>query len=72
MNPKSKVVSNYWAAFYVSKNHLCSLCGNRGVLDTFRIAISAAGVNSGGKLFCICPNGQAMRWISMKTAKAKK
>lgn len=57
---KSKAVTGYWQEFYIHKGH-CSLCGNRGWLDTTKTAITATGVNSGKRQFCICPNGQEFR-----------
>jgi hypothetical protein len=39
---------------------LCSLCGQRGIIDT-RGLRSPAGVLCGKLNFCICPNGQALR-----------
>lgn len=65
MNQKCKKVTDYWLAYYVSENGLCSLCGNTGTLDTSKTAISPAGHRSGRKNFCICPNGQAERKASL-------
>ena len=52
-------VVNYWMKYYVNRLH-CSLCGNRGVIDT-RGATTPAGVEVGRRNWCICPNGQAIR-----------
>ena len=55
-------ITDYWLKHYVNGDvDLCSLCGNRGKIDTRDTAVSAAGVNSGRVNFCICPNGQALR-----------
>lgn len=60
---RNRAVETYWLTHYVSPpaNSLCTLCGNSGVIDTRKTAISAAGVNVGCFNFCICPNGQALR-----------
>jgi len=60
MGPKSQKVTDYWSAFYVADNSLCSLCGNLGRIDTTGIK-SATGAPAGRVNYCICPNGQAMR-----------
>ncbi len=52
-------VQTYWLAHYVCDAH-CSLCGNRGVIDTTGVT-TAAGFSVGRKNFCICPNGQSLR-----------
>lgn len=56
---KEEVIKNFWLDNFISKN-LCSLCGNRGIIDTRGRAISAAGVDSGKENFCICPNGRVL------------
>lgn len=53
-------LAKLWADEFIN-NDLCGLCGNSGVIDTRHTAVSAAGVNSGGRFFCICPNGRAMK-----------
>ena len=58
---RDSAITKYWLAHYVSGRNLCSLCGNRGQIDTCETAISAAGVKAGRINFCICPNGQALR-----------
>lgn len=50
-----------WREFL--RNDLCSLCGNRGVIDT-RGMKSPAGVDCGDVHYCICPNGRA--WKRLK------
>ena len=66
---KRKAITDYWAQWYVTHVQvsgfpfpvsLCSLCGNRGVIDTTGVR-SPAGVEVGRKNFCICPNGQSLR-----------
>jgi hypothetical protein len=39
---------------------MCSLCGNRGVIDT-RSVRTAAALLVGRLNYCFCPNGQHMR-----------
>ena len=51
-----------WLDEYVDdRTGLCSLCGNRGRIDTRERAVSHAGVHAGRVNFCICPNGRAMK-----------
>lgn len=58
----SEQITNYWAKYYVNPTvQLCSLCGNRGIIDTRGRARSAAGVEAGKLNWCVCPNGQAYR-----------
>lgn len=57
---KNEAVTRYWHEFYVV-NHLCSLCGNSGIIDTTNTALTPNGNNVGRKNFCICPNGQVIR-----------
>ncbi len=55
-------VEEYWAEHFVgTKLALCTLCGNRGIIDTRGRAISPAGYEAGQLNYCICPNGQCMR-----------
>lgn len=53
-------VEEYWHEHYVS-NGLCSLCANSGIIDTTGIT-SAGGSPVGRQNFCLCPNGQTLRW----------
>jgi hypothetical protein len=59
-----KPIVDYWHAHYVTdgKNTICSLCGNNGVVDTRNTAVSSAGESVGRLNFCICPNGQLLRY----------
>ncbi len=47
-------VSEYWVKHYIGPNGLCALCDNSGKIKT----------EKSGYHFCICPNGQVMRWVS--------
>lgn len=49
----------FFAEFVIPHGH-CSLCGNSGIVDT-RGVETAAGVPVGGRFFCLCPNGRAMK-----------
>lgn len=51
-------ITNYWLEHYCTT--CCSLCGNRGWIDT-RGTRTSAGVEVGRINYCICPNGQALR-----------
>lgn len=55
----NNVVTEYWLRHYLNGS-LCSLCGNRGFIDTTGVT-SPAGVHAGRVNYCICPNGQALR-----------
>lgn len=47
-----------WFAWYATDH--CTLCGNRGWIDT-RGLRTPAGVEVGRLNYCLCPNGQALR-----------
>jgi hypothetical protein len=53
-----RVVTDYWFRHYCAD--FCTLCGNRGWLDTTGTR-TPAGVLSGRLNYCLCPNGQALR-----------
>lgn len=57
---KSKAVVNYWLKHYAPRE-VCALCGNSGILDTRKSAVSPSGNRVGGLFWCICPNGQWRR-----------
>ncbi len=52
-------VEEYWFTYYLDDH--CTLCGNRGIIDSRASAITPAGYRVGRLNFCICPNGQALR-----------
>ncbi len=58
--PTKNQLANFWHKYYAGTHH-CVLCGNHGILDTRGKVFTAAGVECGDKVFCICPNGQAYR-----------
>lgn len=59
---QGKVLDDYFWKYYENNElHLCSLCGNSGVIDTRKSAISYGDVNVGRLNYCICPNGRGMR-----------
>jgi hypothetical protein len=47
--------------FVDERTGLCSLCGNKGLIDTTGRAVSPAGVSSGRINFCLCPNGRGLK-----------
>ena len=57
--PKRKVTKNqledFWFENYRTQH--CTICGNRGVIDS-RGVTTSAGVSVGRRNWCICPNGQ--------------
>jgi hypothetical protein len=56
------LLNEYWSNHYINDTlHLCSLCGNTGIIDTRNTAISPAGFDAGRLNYCICPNGRIMR-----------
>ena len=55
-----RTVTDYWLKYYIPNGHCC-LCGNFGVIDTRGKVFTAAGVECGAEVWCICPNGQVMR-----------
>ena len=58
-------LTKYWLAHYVDGPLcLCTLCGNSGVVDTRKTAVSPLGARAGRVNFCICPNGRAERAAS--------
>jgi hypothetical protein len=59
VKPENETVTRYWMSFYVNDG-LCSLCGNRGAIDT-RGKETMAGKVVGRLNWCICPNGQRLR-----------
>ena len=52
-------VTTYWLKHY-TKNPLCDLCENKGIIEV-----------RSGRYFCICPNGQAMRYHLKKVPERK-
>jgi len=54
------IVARYALTMYVYADGLCTLCGNRGVMDTRRVR-TPAGVEVGRLNYCLCPNGMALR-----------
>lgn len=62
MPKRSAAVRAYWLEHYVV-NHMCSLCANTGEINTAGLK-TKTGVLVGRFNWCICPNGQAMRYQS--------
>jgi hypothetical protein len=58
---ENELVTDYMFTHYdAPENHMCTLCGQRGIIDT-RGVKTPAGVEVGRLNWCLCPNGQAMR-----------
>lgn len=58
---ENELVTDYMFTYYdAPDNHMCTLCGQRGIIDT-RGVKTPAGVEVGRLNWCLCPNGQAMR-----------
>jgi len=57
--------SDMWLQEFVVKD-LCGLCGNHGFIDTRGKIYSPAGVECGGRFYCICPNGRAIKQARAK------
>ncbi len=58
IRPRHYIVTKYWLDYYCTEH--CTLCGNRGIIDT-RGTSTPAGLVVGRINYCICPNGQIMR-----------
>ena len=50
-------MSNLWYAEFGKRGHCC-LCGNHGIINTRNKVFTAAGIECGDIVFCICPNGR--------------
>lgn len=64
-----KLLMRFWHENYLNVNvpyGLCGLCANTGIIDTTETAISPKGIKSGGKYFCVCPNGRVMHEVEKK------
>lgn len=52
------MTAEHWEEFIVKG--MCSLCGNKGIIDSRGIR-TPAGFECGGLHYCICPNGRALK-----------
>lgn len=50
-----------WISEFASKDGFCILCGQIGIIDTSSKIKTPAGKECGGKAYCICPNGRALK-----------
>lgn len=57
----TKPIADYWSKNYCTMH--CTLCGNTGIIDT-RGTRTPAGWEVGRLNWCLCPNGQLMRYHS--------
>ena len=48
--------------FHNEEHGVCTLCGNGGVVNTKKTAISPKGHKVGEENWCFCPNGDAARY----------
>lgn len=54
-------VTKYWEKHYShEKTGCCTICGDWGIIDS-RPITTPAGASVGKLLYCICPNGMALR-----------
>lgn len=56
----TSALEEYWLKHYLSKEGMCSLCGQWGKIDSTGVE-TPAGVIVGRVNYCICPNGTKMR-----------
>lgn len=54
-------LADFWLAEFLGEDKLCMLCGNHGIVDTRGHVKSPRGLPSGGRAWCICPNGRALK-----------
>lgn len=68
---RNKAITDYWLKYYTTPTStLCELCANNGRI---RVApVSPAGIKIFTDTFCICPNGQVMRYNEARNEKFKK
>jgi len=57
---ENEAVTEYWLQYYLVDGH-CSLCGNHGMIDCREVR-TPAGHKVGRLNYCICPNGQTLRY----------
>ena len=58
--PSKNQLANLWLEEYGRQGHCC-LCGNYGIIDTRNKIYTPAGFECGDKVYCICPNGRALK-----------
>lgn len=56
---ENEAITDYYFKHYAGRH--CSLCGNSGIIDTTGVK-TPRGIPVGKKNYCICPNGQALRF----------
>lgn len=62
--PKKPISKNQLADFWLAEYAplgACCLCGNIGVIDTRDSVRTPGGLHCGAKVFCLCPNGRALK-----------
>lgn len=55
-----RALSDFWHEEFAATGYCC-LCGNHGVIDTRGKVHTPAGLECGDLVFCICPNGRALK-----------
>jgi hypothetical protein len=58
--PSKNQLADLWLEEYGRRGHCC-LCGNSGVIDTRGKVFTPANFECGDLVYCICPNGRAMK-----------
>lgn len=53
-------MADLWFNEFSQRGHCC-LCGNHGIIDTRGKVFTPAGYECGDRVFCICPNGRALK-----------
>jgi hypothetical protein len=53
-------LADFWLSEYSRTGHCC-LCANHGIIDTRGKVRTPAGVECGDRVWCVCPNGRAMK-----------
>lgn len=64
-----KPITDYWLKNYVKPYKeciLCVLCANTGLLKLHPRIIKEGYAKRGEETYCVCPNGQTIRFIDQK------
>ena len=57
-----KIMVEYWLKHYIDPaTKLCCLCGNTGEIKLNNVLSPRGNKLKDTQVFCICPNGRAMR-----------
>lgn len=69
MANSNEALTQVWLDEFCPKG-ICGLCGNSGRIDTTESALSPDGHPVGGRFWCICPNGRALKDLIAKETKS--